>query len=83
MKKWYIFFCLGKLPNVKELEDIKDVLAFYRQNLPTSFVRDIIMKAPSTDLMNTLGRSVLTLYSYDEKADDISTEKCVASMLYS
>ncbi|MCI5936410.1 MAG: citrate/2-methylcitrate synthase [Eubacterium sp.] len=71
----------GKLPNVKELEDIKDVLAFYRQNLPTSFVRDIIMKAPSTDLMNTLGRSVLTLYSYDEKADDISTENVLRQCL--
>ena len=40
--------------------------------LPTSFVRDIIMKAPSKDMMNTLARSVLTLYSYDEMADDVS-----------
>ena len=39
---------------------------------PTSFVRDIIMKAPSSDMMNTLARSVLTLYSYDEAAEDIS-----------
>ena len=41
-------------------------------DLPTSFVRDIIMKAPSSDMMNTLARSVLTLYSYDEDAEDIS-----------
>ncbi|MEG1437337.1 MAG: citrate synthase, partial [Oscillospiraceae bacterium] len=40
--------------------------------LPTSFVRDIIMKAPSRDMMNALARSVLTLYSYDDNADDTS-----------
>ncbi len=47
------------------------MLAGYR-TLPTSFVRDIIMKAPSKDMMNTLARSVLTLYSYDDRADDTS-----------
>ena len=47
------------------------MLAHYR-SLPTSFVRDIIMKAPSKDMMNTLARSVLTLYSYEDLADDIS-----------
>ena len=62
----------GKLPNESELEELKDMLANYRQSLPTSFVRDIIMKAPSKDMMNTLARSVLTLYSYDDRADDIS-----------
>lgn len=60
-----------KLPNQKELDDFRTLLAFYR-NLPTSFVRDIIMKAPSKDMMNTLARSVLTLYSYDDRADDTS-----------
>ena len=60
-----------KLPNAEELTKFKELLAFYR-SLPTSFVRDIIMKAPSRDMMNTLARSVLTLYSYDEKDDDIS-----------
>lgn len=60
-----------KLPNQKELEDFQNLLAFYR-NLPTNFVRDIIMKAPSKDMMNTLARSVLTLYSYDDRADDTS-----------
>ncbi|MDO4189876.1 MAG: citrate/2-methylcitrate synthase [Lachnospiraceae bacterium] len=60
-----------KLPNSEELESFKNLLSFYR-SLPTSFVRDIIMKAPSRDMMNTLARSVLTLYSYDEKDDDIS-----------
>lgn len=60
-----------KLPNAKELEMFKSLLAGYR-SLPTSFVRDIIMKAPSNDMMNTLARSVLTLYSYDDRADDTS-----------
>ena len=71
----------GKLPNEQELEELKDILAYYRHELPTSFVRDIIMKAPSTDLMNTLGRSVLTLYSYDDRADDISTENVLRQCL--
>lgn len=61
----------NKLPTVKELADFKALLAYYR-TLPTSFVRDIIMKAPSKDMMNTLARSVLTLYSYDDRADDTS-----------
>ena len=61
----------GALPDEKELQNFSSLLANYR-TLPTSFVRDIIMKAPSPDMMNTLARSVLTLYSYDEKANDIS-----------
>lgn len=62
----------GKLPNKQELRAFNDILAEYRASLPTSFVRDIIMKAPSHDMMNTLARSVLTLYSYDDRADDTS-----------
>lgn len=61
----------GELPTREELDSFCRILSDYR-TLPTSFVRDIIMKAPSKDMMNTLARSVLTLYSYDEKADDIS-----------
>ena len=60
-----------KLPNTQELEDFEKLLIFYR-SLPTSFVRDIIMQAPSKDMMNTLARSILTLYSYDDAADDVS-----------
>lgn len=60
-----------KLPDKKELIDFQALLSYYR-SLPTSFVRDIIMKAPSKDMMNTLARSVLTLYSYDDRADDTS-----------
>lgn len=61
----------GEMPDKQQLKAFCDLLAFYR-TLPTSFVRDIIMKAPSGDMMNTLARSVLTLYSYDEAAEDIS-----------
>jgi len=61
----------GELPNKKELTDFSSLLSSYR-SLPTHFVRDIIMKAPSKDMMNTLARSVLTLYAYDDRADDIS-----------
>lgn len=61
----------GELPNSTELAEFRKLLGSYR-SLPTSFVRDIIMKAPSKDMMNTLARSVLTLYSYDDRADDTS-----------
>ncbi len=61
----------ASLPDEKELDNFREILAGYR-TLPTSFVRDIIMKAPSNDMMNTLARSVLTLYSYDDRADDVS-----------
>ncbi|MFI3212215.1 MAG: citrate/2-methylcitrate synthase [Eubacteriales bacterium] len=60
-----------KLPDQTELSDFNKLIAEYR-SLPTSFVRDIIMTAPSKDMMNTLARSVLTLYSYDDRADDTS-----------
>lgn len=63
----------GNLPNAEELAAFKALLNKYR-TLPTNFVRDIIMKAPSSDMMNTLARSVLTLYAYDEKATDTSLE---------
>lgn len=62
----------GNLPTKDQLTSFSNILSQYRLSLPTSFVRDIIMKAPSQDMMNTLARSVLTLYSYDDKADDIS-----------
>ena len=61
----------GTLPTPGELEAFSAILASQRQ-LPTNFVRDVIMKAPSRDMMNTLSRSVLTLYSYDDNPEDIS-----------
>ena len=70
----------GKLPNRSELSEFTQILSNYR-TLPTSFVRDIIMKAPSPDMMNTLARSVLTLYSYDANANDISVENVLRQCL--
>lgn len=70
----------GELPSKEELDSFCELLATYR-TLPTSFVRDIIMKAPSKDMMNTLARSVLTLYSYDDKADDISVPNVLRQSL--
>ncbi|MDE7226127.1 MAG: citrate/2-methylcitrate synthase, partial [Ruminococcus sp.] len=61
----------GNMPSEHELAEFKSVLADYR-NLPTTFTRDVIMKAPSGNMMNTLAKSVLSLYSYDESANDIS-----------
>ncbi|HEX3017091.1 MAG TPA: citrate/2-methylcitrate synthase [Caproicibacter sp.] len=61
----------GDLPTPERLAEFKQLLFRYR-TLPTNFVRDIIMKAPTFDMMNTLARSVLTLYAYDEKANDTS-----------
>lgn len=71
----------GKLPNQTELTQFHNIIGEYRENLPTSFVRDIIMKAPSHDMMNTLARSVLTLYAYDDKADDTSVENVLRQCL--
>jgi len=61
----------GKLPKKTELEDFTSLLSEYR-TLPTNFVRDVTMKAPNADIMNSLARSVLTLYSYDSNANDTS-----------
>ena len=71
----------GQLPNKEQSDKFKKLLAHYRSVLPTSFVRDIILKAPSADMMNTLARSVLTLYSYDDCADDTSVENVLRQCL--
>ena len=63
----------GVLPTKEELAGFHNLLNEYRV-LPTGFVRDVILKAPSRDVMNSLARSVLTLYSYDANADDTSVE---------
>lgn len=61
----------GKLPTDKELDEFTHLIADYRQ-LPSSFVRDIVLKSPSEDIMNTLARSILTLYAYDDSPNDLS-----------
>lgn len=61
----------GSLPSKDELDEFDALLKKYR-SLPRNFVRDVLMKASGKDMMNVLARSVLTLYSYDDKADDTS-----------
>lgn len=70
----------SELPTQKELADFQNVLGGYC-SLPTSFVRDMILKAPSKDGMNALSRSVLALYSYDDNPDDISQENILRQCL--
>ncbi len=62
---------VGQLPTAEELREFDQLLGSY-MSLPNSFTRDVIMKAPSENIMNSLARSVLTLYSYDKNAEDIS-----------
>ncbi len=75
----YLLLC-GHLPTEQQLADFRQTLASYR-TLPTNFVRDIILKAPSPDMMNTLARSVLTLYAYDDNANDISINNVMRQCL--
>lgn len=70
----------GELPSEKQLKEFNETLVKYR-SLPTSFARDVIMKAPSDDMMNGLARSVLTLYSYDKNSNDISIENVLRQCL--
>ena len=62
----------GELPTEQQFKEFRDILASNR-TLPTNFTRDVIMKAPSHDIMNSMARSVLTLASYDPKAADLDT----------
>ena len=62
------------------MDDFKELLGSYR-TLPTNFVRDVVMKAPNKDMMNSLAKSILTLSYYDPKADDISVENVLQQSL--
>ncbi len=68
----YLLLC-GKLPNKEELDDFIYLLSGLRQ-LPDTFLRDVILKAVSENIMNAMAKCVLSLYSYDDKADDLSIE---------
>ncbi len=70
----------GSLPNVEQLTEFKRVLA-NSMYLPRNFVRDVIMKAPSKDIMNSLTKSVLTLASYDDNLDDLSLSNVLRQCL--
>ncbi len=70
----------SELPDKKQLARFNEELSEYR-SLPTSFVRDMILKAPGKDMMNVLSRSVLALYAYDENPDDISVANVLRQSL--
>ncbi|MBP7174597.1 MAG: citrate/2-methylcitrate synthase [Thermoclostridium sp.] len=70
----------GKLPNHSELKAFEGLLTEFRC-LPRTFVEDAVMKLPSNDVMNLLSRSVLSLYCYDNHADDVSIENVVRQCL--
>lgn len=70
----------GELPMEEQLKDFCVQLASYR-TLPTNFFRDVIMKAPPQDLMNTMQRAILTLFCYDDKPNDIGLENVLRQCL--
>ena len=71
----------GSLPDKKQLEFFKMVLSQAR-TLPTDFIQDMVIKAPSKDIMNKMGRSILALYSYDDFADENTLEGELKKALY-
>lgn len=70
----------GKLPDKEQLDEFIAVLSDLR-TLPTNFTRDVIMKAPSKDIMNSLTKSVLTLAAYDDLASDLSLDNVLGQCL--
>lgn len=71
----------SKLPDKNELKEFTQYLSEVR-TLPTSFVRDMIFKAPGNNIMNILARCVLVLYAYDDNPDDISIENVLRQCLF-
>ncbi len=75
---WLLLF--GSLPNKAELDFYHTVMDEFSQP-PNSFIEDMIMRAPSPDIMNKLARGVLAQYSYDENPDDTSVENVIRQSL--
>ena len=71
----------GKLPNIDELENFR-ILLSNMMKLPGSFVRDVVMKAANPDIMNNISKSILTLFSYDDRANDISLDNVLKQCLH-
>ncbi len=71
----------GSLPDQKELDEFKLHLTDERK-LPMTFVRDVVMKAASKDIMNSIARCILFLASYDKKALDNSIENVLRQCIY-
>jgi citrate synthase len=70
----------GNLPSENELKEFEQILANYRK-LPADFIRGMILKMPSKDIMNSISRSVLALYSLDDNAEDTSIENVLTQCL--
>ena len=70
----------GELPDKKQLADFNELLGNYRC-IPPNFVRDIIMKKPSRDIMNAVARSVLMLYAYDDKGRRYQCAECCQTVI--
>ena len=70
----------GNLPDKQQLDDFIRMIGNFRR-LPSSFVRDIVLKSPSEDIMNTLARSVLFLYAYDDAPNDLSVPNVLRQSL--
>ncbi|MCI6008277.1 citrate/2-methylcitrate synthase [Oscillospiraceae bacterium LCP25S3_E10] len=70
----------GELPTKEQYKNFKKLLG-ESMVLPNSFTRDVIMKAPSKDIMNSITKSVLTLAAYDEKASDISLDNVLVQCI--
>ncbi len=70
----------GKLPTSSELSSFREMLSEFML-LPRNFVRDVIMKSPSKDMMNNLARCVLNLYSYDPDPDNVSVSNVLRQSL--
>jgi citrate synthase len=70
----------GELPKAGELKSFKKILG-EKRNLPDHFAEDMILKAPSSNIMNKLARSVLASYSYDNNPDDLSTTNTLRQCL--
>ena len=75
---WLLIF--GSLPSKDQIAEIREVLGKSRA-LPDEFIEDMIMKHPSKDIMNKMARCVMSLYSYDENPDDISTPNVLRQSL--
>ena len=75
---WLLIF--GSLPSKYQIAEIREVLGKSRA-LPDEFIEDMIMKHPSKDIMNKMARCVMSLYSYDENPDDISTPNVLRQSL--
>ncbi len=70
----------SELPNEEQLREFKEILSGYG-SLPKNFVRDVIMKVPTRDIMNSLTKSVLTMASYDKRASDVSLDNVLGQCL--